>query len=185
VPIYTRSGDDGYTYCVALGGRVPKDHPLIEFNGVLDEAVSAIGLARSLLPPEAGEADRDLEIIQRILFALAASVSRREGAPQKAVSVLESMVDKYFGEPLRHFILPGGSPAASAVHLARTLVRRAERRLVEASRLLPGGVHPSVLKVINRASDALFAIAVYIARRHGKGLERVDLSWDFLEGLGK
>ncbi len=179
--IYTRTGDDGFTFCAALKTRVPKDHPLIEFNGTLDKTVSALGFARSLLPPDAEEIDHDLETIQRMLFALAASVARGEKAPDKAVEILERMVDKYFGEPLRHFILPGGGPAASAIHLSRSLVREAERRLVAASRLYPSLVDKSILRVINRISDALFAMGIYVARRYGSGLERVDLSWEFLD----
>jgi len=181
VPIYTRTGDDGATFCAALGGRVAKDHPLIEFTGTLDKAVSALGLAGSLLAEEGEEAlAGDVELLQRMLFALGSSLARGEPAPERAVEVLESLVDKYYPEELRYFILPGGTPAASALHLARALVREAERRLVSASRLYPHVVHGSLVRVLNRMSDALFAMAVYHARKRGK-LKRVDLSWGFLE----
>jgi len=178
--ITTRTGDDGTTYAAALRRRVPKDHPIIEFEGVLDRAVSSIGLARAFLPDTASQVDADLKLIQEILFALGASVSRGEGAPEKAVEVLEDMVNRYYGEPLRHFIIPSGGPAASAVHLARTLVRDAERRLVSLMRQGEVVIDPSLVKVINRASDALFAIAVYLARKYGGGLEEAHLTWDFL-----
>ncbi|MEB2836002.1 MAG: cob(I)yrinic acid a,c-diamide adenosyltransferase [Desulfurococcales archaeon] len=179
--ITTRTGDDGTTFCASLGARVDKDHPGIEFIGTLDKAISAIGLARALLPGDAREEDADLEIIQRILFVLGASLSRGEAAPEKAVKVLEAMVEKYYREPLRHFILPAGGPAASATHLARTLVREAERRLVTLRKSSQIKVDPSLIRVLNRASDALFAMAVHLARKYGGGLERVDLNWDFLE----
>jgi len=178
--ITTRTGDDGTTYSAALRRRVPKDHPIIEFEGVLDRAISSLGLARAFLPAGEARVDSDLRLIQNILFALGASLSRGEGAPEEAVRILEEMVEKYYGEPLKHFVIPSGGPAASAVHLARALVRDAERRLVSLSRQGEVKVDPSLVKVINRASDALFAIAVYLARRYGGGLEKAYLTWDFL-----
>ncbi|MEB3816804.1 MAG: cob(I)yrinic acid a,c-diamide adenosyltransferase [Desulfurococcales archaeon] len=179
--ITTRTGDNGTTYCSLLRQRVYKDHPAIEFQGSLDTAISALGLARALLPKEASEVARDLVLIQNILFALGSSVTKGVPAPEKAVAVLEEMVSKYYNEPLRYFILPSGGPEA-AIHLARALVREAERRLVTLLRLGVRGIDESHIRVLNRASDSLFAIAVYVARRYGEGLRKAEVSWGFLEG---
>ncbi|WP_232502354.1 cob(I)yrinic acid a,c-diamide adenosyltransferase [Aeropyrum camini] len=177
--LYTRSGDSGETWCFALGEggkpvRVPKDHPLIEFLGTLDEANSLIGLARSFLSSKGLDArvNGDLKWIQRLLFNVGFTLSSREPkVAEEDLEKLERIADSYYGEPLRRFILPAGSPKVAALHTARTAVRRAERRLVSA---VKSGitVDPLVLKIINRASDALFAMAIALARAEG-GLEEV------------
>ena len=171
--LYTRSGDTGETYCFALGeggrpARVRKSHPLIEFLGALDEANSFIGLAR-VYAEEEGLHDivKDLEWIQRLLFNVGFSLSGSVKVSGDDVSRLEEISDKYYGEPLTRFVLPGGGKAAAHLHVARTIVRRAERRLVAA---VDSGVKvdPVLLRILNRASDALFAMAVYAARKAGK-----------------
>ena len=171
--LYTRSGDSGETYCFALGdggrpARVRKSHPLIEFLGALDEANSYLGLAR-VYAEEDGLDDivRDLEWIQRLLFNVGFSLAGGLKVGEDDVRRLEEISDKYYGEPLMRFVLPGGGKAAAHLHVARTIVRRAERRLVAATDF-GVNVDPVLLKVLNRASDALFAMAVYAARKAGK-----------------
>ncbi len=172
-PLYTRSGDKGTTLCFALGSggrpaRVSKSHPLIEFLGALDEANSFIGLARSLLKLEGfTELDEPLRRIQRILFNVGFTISSGElRSSEDELEELESYADRFYGEALRRFVLPYGGPGGSALHVARTVVRRAERRLVA---VMESGfnVDPLLLKILNRASDALFAMAVYVARKKG------------------
>ena len=164
--VFTRTGDDGTTFCAALKARVPKDHPLIEVVGALDEANSFVGLARSLLPPYMGEVASDLEYLQRLVFRVGFTVSGRRSIDESDLERLEEMADRYYGRaPLRNFVLPAGPPPASALHVARTVVRRAERAMVRAGREYP--IDPLALKVVNRLSSALFALAVYVARAMG------------------
>ncbi|MCE4612240.1 MAG: cob(I)yrinic acid a,c-diamide adenosyltransferase [Desulfurococcales archaeon] len=161
--IYTRTGDSGETFCIALGSRVPKDHPLISFLGDLDEANSFVGLARSMLKDGPQDTlDRDLAWIQSLLFRVGYTVTGFASVSEKDVEYLERMIDRYMeGVKLNIFILPYGDPVASATHVARSVVRRAERSLVAAIRKgLEVNKRELLLKVVNRLSDALFAIAV-------------------------
>ena len=161
--IYTRTGDSGETFCVALGSRVPKDHPLINALGDLDEANSFVGLARSLLRGDPGDPlDRDLAWIQSLLFRVGYTITGFTSVSEKDVEALEGIVDRYMGGvKLEVFVLPYGDPVASAIHVARSVVRRAERSLVAAIRRgLEVNEKGVILKVINRLSDALFAMAV-------------------------
>jgi cob(I)alamin adenosyltransferase len=171
--LYTRSGDDGFTYGLA-GVRIPKSHPLIEFYGALDEANSMLGLARSLLARDMPEYDDDLRFFQLLLFRIGFSVTARDPrVSEDDVRRLEEIVDKYYGEPLRAFIIPGGPPGVAALHVARSFVRRAERRLVA---LKVEGYHEFdtvLIKALNRLSDAIFAIALHASRRAGFEPERV------------
>ncbi len=172
--LYTRSGDDGFTYGLA-GVRIPKSHPLIEFYGALDEANSMLGLARSLLARDTPEYDGDLRFFQLLLFRIGFSVTARDPkVSEDDVRRLEEIVDKYYGEPLRAFIIPGGPPGVAALHVARSFVRRAERRLVA---LKVDGVmdfDAVLLKALNRLSDALFALALHASRRAGFEPEKVS-----------
>ncbi|MEM0366478.1 MAG: cob(I)yrinic acid a,c-diamide adenosyltransferase [Acidilobaceae archaeon] len=171
--LYTRSGDNGYTYA-RLGERVPKSHPLIEFYGALDEANSMIGLARSLLDQLTKEYDNELRYAQSLLFRVGFSITGRElKVSEDDVKILEDICDKYYSEPLRKFILPGGPPGVAALHVARTLVRRAERKLVN---LRESGfeVDSLLIKVLNRLSDALFATALHATRKLGYSLEEIS-----------
>ncbi len=170
--IYTRTGDKGDTYCMALRSRVAKDHPLIEFMGSLDEANSALGLAADLASDE--ELVGLVRRMQRMLFNVGFHLSGRELLSESDVDWLERIADEYLeGFEFKGFILPGGSPASSALHLARSILRRAERRLVtvrSSGISLPVGDEQVLLalKVLNRMSDALYALAIHEAQRSGK-----------------
>lgn len=165
--IYTRRGDDGTTG-LADGTRLSKDHPGIEVLGCLDEVNSLIGLVRS----EAGaDAPGELSRIQNQLFELGAELAA-PGARrirEQDVSWLEQALDAYNASlpPLREFILPGGGRAAACCHLARSVCRRAERRLVRLAR--DEEVNPQALRYLNRLSDLLFVAARVLARRDDAG----------------
>lgn len=173
--IYTKTGDAGETGLYGAD-RVGKDHPRVEAYGTVDEANSAIGLARSLLPQEHLDLHDLLERIQNALFDLGADLATRMGSPYEKniarmdtedVEHLEGLIDRYMEEspPFRGFILPGGHPAAAALHLARTVVRRAERKVVALSREEP--VNPETLRYLNRLSDLLFVLARVVNAREG------------------
>lgn len=163
--IYTRGGDKGKT-SLGDGSRVEKHHLRVEALGAVDEANAAIGLARLHL---AGEPDAMLERIQNDLFDLGGDlcIPAREGeAEGEALRIQESQVVRLEGEidrlngeltPLQSFVLPGGSAAAAWLHLARTLVRRAERTVTRLAAEEP--VNPAVLRYLNRLSDHLFVLA--------------------------
>ncbi len=169
--LYTGYGDSGYTYCARTRSKVPKDHPVIEFMGTLDEASSAIGLARSLLPEGLGTLDEVLRGMQRLLYKLASHIAGYGEVSVENISWLERIADQYYGEPLKEFILPGRPPAAAALHLARSIVRRLERRYVSAVRSGHLTRDSVVMRILNRMGDALFAVAVYLQREYG-GLEK-------------
>ncbi len=174
--LYTGYGDSGYTYCARMRAKVPKDHPVIEIMGTLDEASSAIGLARSLLPKGSEAIDDVLKRMQRLLYRLASHISGFGEVGENDISWLEKVADEYYGEPLKDFILPGSPSAAAAIHLARTVVRRLERRYITAVRDGHLPKDPVVMKVINRLSDALFAVAVCLQRKYGGGPEKAKAS---------
>ena len=162
--IYTRGGDAGRT---SLGGgaRVTKHDPRVAAYGTVDEANAAVGLAR--LEAE-GEADAMLARIQNDLFDLGADLCR-PGAGEEGLRVVQSQVDRLEAEidamnarlaPLESFVLPGGSRAAAALHLARTVVRRAERLISALAETEP--VNPLALTYANRLSDHLFVLARHL-----------------------
>lgn len=179
--IYTRTGDDGTTGLVG-GDRVDKDDPRIEAYGTVDELNAAVGLVRDANhrhgSDEAARAELDarLQAVQQKLFDLGSGLATRleaqwPGQPvvhAEDVLALETGIDAMNAElePLRSFILPGGGPVGAAMHLARTICRRAERRTLTLSRLEPVG--PDDLKYLNRLSDWLFVAGRWIARRHGE-----------------
>jgi cob(I)alamin adenosyltransferase len=165
--IYTRKGDDGTT---ALGGgqRVPKDSRRVTAYGTVDELNSALGVALAH-----GLCDRLMEVlpvIQNELFHLGSDLCFVEedkikyAIPQietRHIDKLEALIDELneVVGPLENFILPGGSVGSAHLHLARTLCRRAERDVAALIREEPVG--PSVLRYLNRLSDALFVMARY------------------------
>lgn len=161
--IYTRTGDDGTTGLVG-GQRAPKDSPLIEACGSLDELNAHLGVVRSCGLPD--DVNAMLQNIQSDLFTIGTQIATPEGSNIKIqgisdeeVANLEHEIDALENTlpPLRQFILPGGSSAASALHLARTVARRAERRCVTLSR--SGKIDPQVLRYLNRLSDLCFLLA--------------------------
>jgi cob(I)alamin adenosyltransferase len=168
--IYTRTGDDGTTG-LGDGQRVRKDHARVEAYGTVDEANSAIGMVLGV----SGLPDaiiRCLTEIQHDLFDLGGElcIPGTQAIKAEQITRLENELDG-LNDPLpalKDFILPGGGPAAAACHLARTIVRRAERRVwtLAASE----AVNPEVPKYLNRLSDLLFVIARVLAR-HESGFE--------------
>ncbi|MBB3265653.1 cob(I)alamin adenosyltransferase [Azospirillum sp. OGB3] len=163
--IYTRGGDRGQT-SLGDGRRVPKHDPRVTAYGTVDEANAVIGLVR-LHTADQPETDAMLSRIQNDLFDLGADLCTPEAAdpPYPPLRVLESQVDRLEAEidamnadlaPLTSFILPGGSPAAAHLHLARTVVRRAERLMTELAEVEP--VNPAAVKYANRLSDHLFVL---------------------------
>jgi len=166
--IYTRTGDDGSTG-LGDGSRVAKDSPRVNAYGTLDEANSAIGL---LLASDVPDAIRELlTTVQHQLFDLGGELCiPGHAAIQDAdISALETALDGFNADlpPLKEFILPGGGEAGARCHLARTIVRRAERAVVT----LAGqeDVRPQAIRYLNRLSDLLFVLARVLARGSGHG----------------
>ena len=175
--IYTRGGDKGET-SLGDGRRLAKHAPRIAAYGTVDEANAAVGLAR--LNTE-GESDRMLARIQNDLFDLGADLCTPEGAERRRqalrisaaqVARLETEIDAMNAElaPLNSFVLPGGRPAAAYLHLARTVVRRAERLITELASREP--VNPEAAKYVNRLSDHLFVLG-----RHLNDKGAADVLW--------
>jgi len=181
--IYTRTGDKGTT---ALGGgtRVAKYHLRIASYGTVDEASSFVGMARSHLEPSDSKVDEMLGRIQSDLFDLGADLCTPDtGEPldyeplrvsERQVQRLESEIDQLNSElePLRTFVLPGGNRGAVALHVARTVCRRAERLMVELSECEGEIVNNAALQYINRLSDLLF-----VASRYVNNLGKADILW--------
>jgi cob(I)alamin adenosyltransferase len=168
--IYTRTGDDGTTG-LGDGTRVPKDHPRVEAYGAVDEASSALGMVLAVpgLPPAVTDC---LTEVQHELFDLGGELCLpgHRAITDAHVTRLEQSLDA-FNEPLpplKDFILPGGGPAAAACHLARTITRRAERRVWALARAET--IAPEVPRYLNRLSDLLFVVARVLAR-HENGQE--------------
>ena len=167
--VYTRGGDAGMTSLVG-GQRVKKNDIRIEAYGTVDELNSVIGLVAACpgIPPE--ETD-NLHYIQNKLFSLGGYLACRPdegtyrmepGISEADVEKLEKLTDIYDSrlEPFRTFILPGGSQAAATCHLARTVCRRAERRILDLADT-GAEIDPVALKFVNRLSDFLFVLARY------------------------
>jgi cob(I)alamin adenosyltransferase len=168
--IYTRTGDDGSTG-LGDGQRVRKDHARVEAYGTVDEANSAIGMVLGV-PGIPAEVSGCLTSVQHDLFDLGGElcIPGTSVITAEHTGRLERSLDA-FNEPLpslKEFILPGGGPAASACHLARTIVRRAERRVWTLAHA--EAVNPEVPKYLNRLSDLLFVVARVLAR-HETGTE--------------
>jgi cob(I)alamin adenosyltransferase len=170
--IYTRKGDDGTT-SLWYGGRVAKADARPEAYGSVDEAVSAIGAARSLCAPNQDQLAADLLQLQRELFVAGAELAtapEASGRLEDGVSrvteamtdALEVDIDRYMNqvELPPQFVIPGGNQLSAALDVARTAVRRAERRVVALSESDGLGSN-AVLGFLNRASDLLFAMARY------------------------
>ena len=162
--IYTRGGDKGQT-SLGRGERVAKHDLRVEAYGTEDELNAVVGMARSVI--SRGEADAMLARIQNDLFDLGAdlcTVKAKRGQPALRIvpeqtARLEREIDAMNDElsPLNSFILPGGSEASAWLHLARTVARRAERRMTQLA--VKQTVSPEAIKYINRLSDHLFVLA--------------------------
>lgn len=178
--IYTRTGDEGETGLFG-GGRVSKTHPRVEAYGDVDELNASVGLARAIeLMPRIDEV---LVPIQRDLFAIGALLAtpdrekmkrhlEKASIDEQRISELERAIDAGDDElePLKSFIVPGGTPKAAALHVARTVCRRAERRVIA----LGQAEIPSIVVVyLNRLSDLLFTLARVANRRAGAG----EVTW--------
>jgi len=181
--IYTRTGDKGTT-ALGSGERVPKHDLRIAAYGTVDETNSSIGMVRVHLGSGHPGVDAKLVRIQNDLFDLGADLcvpdrgQKLEYEPLRItdgqVKRLEAEIDEMNSElkPLRSFVLPGGSPAAAALHMARTISRRAERLMVELASDPNEPVGPAALQYINRLSDFLFVASRYVNDR-GKS----DVLW--------
>ena len=165
--IYTRTGDDGTTG-LGDGTRVAKDSARVEAYGTVDEANSAIGLVLATpdLPAAVAEC---LTRVQHEMFDLGSElcVPGYRAVHAEHVARLEVALDAFNDPlpPLKEFILPGGGNGAAAAHLARTVVRRAERRVWTLS--AHEAVAPEVVQYLNRLSDLLFVVARVLARANG------------------
>ena len=172
--IYTRTGDAGETG-LADGSRIAKDHPRAQAVGDVDEANSAIGVALRQVTDASARAM--LAAIQNEMFDLGADLATpgEDFAPtDMSLRIVQSQIDRLEGEidamnadlePLRSFILPGGGGGSAQLHLARAIVRRAERGAVAAGREV--SLNPRALVYLNRLSDHLFVMARWIARTEG------------------
>lgn len=179
--IYTRTGDRGETGLFG-GGRVAKSDARVEAYGDVDELNAALGLARAIeLMPRIDEV---LVPLQRDLFAIGALLATPDPVKMHAqlakarvdearVAELEAAIDAGEAElePLRAFILPGGTPKAAALHVARTVCRRAERRVVALTATVE--IPELVVMYLNRLSDLLFVLARVANRRAGAG----EVTW--------
>ncbi|MEX2185593.1 MAG: cob(I)yrinic acid a,c-diamide adenosyltransferase [Pirellulales bacterium] len=167
--IYTKTGDDGETGLFG-GGRVAKDDLRIEAYGAVDELNAALGLARASRPPT--DVDAVLVAIQNDLFVAGAELAtpaasldkldkRSDRLADRHIERLEAAIDRFEARlvPLTQFILPGGDSTAAALHLARTICRRAERRVVSLRRDQPSAVSDATMIYINRLGDLLFVLA--------------------------
>ena len=179
--IYTRTGDEGDTGLFG-GGRVGKDDPRVEAYGAVDELNAALGMARSveMMP----RVDEVLAPVQRDLFAIGALLATpdhdkmreqlaKARIDDERIAELEHAIDAGEAElePLKAFIMPGGTPKAAALHVARTVCRRAERRVITLQRTVP--LPQLAIIYLNRLSDLLFVLARVANRRAGTG----EVTW--------
>lgn len=178
--IYTRTGDTGETG-LGDGSRVPKDSLRVHALGEVDELNSVIGLLLAEQLPAAARAA--LGSIQHDLFDLGGEVCIPGHASmnERQVVRLETLLDEYNGDlpPLKEFILPGGTRAASLAHLARTVCRRAERALIALARSEPVGATSRIY--LNRLSDFLFVLGRVLNREGGGS----DVLWQHDRKIGK
>ncbi len=166
--IYTRTGDDGSTG-LGDGSRVAKDSLRVEAYGTVDEANSCIGLVLASEVPD--DIRSLLTSVQHQLFDLGGElcIPGHAAIDDDDVERLEQHLDRYNDDlpPLKDFILPGGGEAAARCHIARTVVRRAERETVALSRV--ESVRPQAIRYLNRLSDLLFVLSRVLARASGHG----------------
>lgn len=169
MPIYTKTGDKGKTGLFS-GIRVSKASPRIEAIGMVDELNSVIGFAISNIKNQKSNITKELIEIQKDLFVIGSALAN----PSQKISLLkrvkefENLIDKMTKElpPLFNFILPGGGKAGSALHLARTVARRAERRVVELSK--KEKVQGDLIIYINRLSDLFLTMSRFVNHKEKK-----------------
>lgn len=179
--IYTRGGDAGATSLVS-GERRRKDDLRVEAYGAIDETNAAVGVARVAVTATDASLDAMLARIQNDLFDLGAELAtpqkpgETEAASTRKLSIVQSQVDRLEREidelnaalpPLKSFVLPGGTPAAAHLHLARAISRRAERVMVALAHAPEEAVSAPALRYVNRLSDFLFVAARYVNREDG------------------
>ncbi|MBN2161978.1 MAG: cob(I)yrinic acid a,c-diamide adenosyltransferase [Pontiellaceae bacterium] len=172
--IYTKTGDKGETGRFD-GTRVPKNDPVIEVNGTIDECNSFIGLARSYIEDE--QVSAFLRTVQSQLIVAGSevtNVSHDERLPfitKEEITVMETLINELEQglEPLTHFILPAGGQASAHLHVARTVARKVERRLVALRESVE--LNPVLLAYFNRLADTLFVLARHVAKLDGQGDE--------------
>lgn len=181
--IYTKTGDAGTT-ALGDGKRVSKTDARIAAYGTVDETNAAIGMVRVHLGPDDADTDAMMVRIQNDLFDLGADLcvpDRGEKLPYEPLRMIDAQVLRLEAEidamnevlkPLNSFVLPGGSPGAAALHVARTISRRAERKMVELAAVPGEPVSAAALKYINRLSDLLFVASRYV---NDKG--KLDVLW--------
>jgi cob(I)alamin adenosyltransferase len=170
VKIYTRKGDDGTT-SLWYGGRVAKTNPRTEAYGTIDEANSALGMARALCRENQADLRSTILSLQRDLFVAGAELATAPDAAGRLedgisritegmVDAVEVDIDRYMNQVdlPPHFVIPGGNELSAALDVARSKIRRAERRVVEL-RDAEGLASDTVLRYLNRASDLAFALA--------------------------
>jgi cob(I)alamin adenosyltransferase len=186
VKIYTKTGDAGETGLFG-GPRVRKSDPRVEAYGDVDELNAEIGVVRALV--EDPEIDRELALVQAELFCAGAELATPHGARARSAippvdpswtARLEKAIDAWEAElpRLAHFVLPGGTRTAAALHVARTVCRRAERRVVLLA--AEAAVEPALLAYLNRLSDFLF-VAARLANHRARREEPI---WDPNRGTG-
>ncbi|MFW9799089.1 MAG: cob(I)yrinic acid a,c-diamide adenosyltransferase [Candidatus Thorarchaeota archaeon] len=177
--IYTRKGDKGKTGLLS-GGRIEKIDPRVEAYGTVDELISTLGVAKAYASSMIGE---HIHSIQQVLFYVAAELATDRDSPGYDESELGTLRRVGAGDvmdiehladalsevlpPISNFIIPGGSPGAAFLHQARTVCRRAERRVIAFSKL--HAVNPEITKYLNRLSDLFFVMARYSNLQNGDG----------------
>lgn len=181
--IYTRTGDKGTT-ALGSGDRVAKDNARIEAYGTIDETNACIGVVRLDLGKELSQVDAMLGRIQNDLFDLGADLSvpqKEDEAEGQALRITSAQVERLEGDidalndvldPLRSFVLPGGSRASAGLHVARTVCRRAERLMVTLAQTQGEPVSEDALRYVNRLSDFLF-----VASRYANDKGKADVLW--------
>jgi cob(I)alamin adenosyltransferase len=176
--VYTRTGDGGQTSLVG-GARVSKSSSRVEAYGEVDELNSALGVARAYLQDT--EVDEILGVIQNDLFTLGADLASPTGLKVPRISAalvkaLEDHADRFLAElePLKEFILPGGNQAGAILHLARTIARRTERRVVALA--ATEAINAETIVYLNRLSDLLFVLARVVNHRAGVPEKMTDFS---------
>ncbi|MEM7416090.1 MAG: cob(I)yrinic acid a,c-diamide adenosyltransferase [Gemmatimonadota bacterium] len=181
--IYTRTGDAGETGLFG-GGRVPKDHIRVRAYGAVDELNAVVGWVVTQLPDGSETADR-LRLLQHDLFTLGADLAtpppadgrkrpQTPGLPVDRITEMESWMDQADESlpALKAFVLPGGSRGGAALHMARTVCRRAEREVVSLAHV--DDVDPNVIMWLNRCSDLFFTLARLENAQSGAG----DVEWE-------